>query len=66
MLKRHEERAADFRLLASGARDRSELATLPRVREVHARAAAQWDALAELEDLMVRRTVARGAAAAAP
>ena len=59
MLKKHQERAVDFRLLASGARDKSQLSALPRVQEMHAQAAARWDALAELEELFASRTVAR-------
>jgi len=55
MLKRHEERAADFRVFAIAARDKSRLSALPRVRELHERAAVRWEALAELEDLFVGR-----------
>jgi hypothetical protein len=64
VLKKHDQRAVDFRRLAVGARDKSRLTALPRVREMHEQAAARWDALAELEELFVRRTAERRDAAA--
>ena len=65
MLKRHEERAVDFHLLAVAARKTSRQSALPRVRELHEQAAARWEVLARLEKQFARRRLARLALAPA-
>lgn len=59
MLTRRPDLAVQYRLFALGARERSQGSLLPRVQETHARAAARWDALADIEDLIVSPTTTR-------
>jgi hypothetical protein len=62
MLKHHQQRATDYRLLATQARQNALAALLPRVVEKLQAAAARWEALAELEDLIIKSAAARTAA----
>ena len=63
-MTRHEDRAIEFRAMASRAREAGGDASLANVREAHERAAKRWDALAELNDGFVEGALARRAARA--
>ena len=63
-MKRHQERADEFRAMAARAREAGVGSLLANVREAHERAATRWDALAKLNDIFVEGAVARRAARA--